>query len=102
MFMTLEMHGVLSQGRYTLVVSPKLLALSLLVTTFFVASAAGQTTWKLVFNDEFNGPNGAAPDPSKWTYDTGGGGFGNGEIETYCAPGSNAAPCSSASPNIFQ
>jgi beta-glucanase (GH16 family) len=58
--------------------------------------------WTLVWADEFNGANGAAPDPSKWTYDTGGGGFGNGELQTYCAPGSNASPCSAANTNIFQ
>ena len=78
------------------------LAFTLLMATFFAASASCQTTWTLVWNDEFNGPKGATPDPSKWTYDTGGGGFGNGELETYCSPGSNAFPCSAGSPNIFQ
>ena len=58
--------------------------------------------WTLVWSDEFNGLNGVAPDPSKWTYDTGGGGFGNGELQIYCAPGSNVAPCSAANTNIFQ
>jgi hypothetical protein len=33
--------------------------------------------WDSTFN--YNGP----PDPSKWTYQTGGGGFGNNEIECY-------------------
>jgi beta-glucanase (GH16 family) len=58
--------------------------------------------WTLVWSDEFNGANGAFPDATKWTYDTGGGGFGNGELQTYCAPGSNTFPCSTANPNIFQ
>src|SRR5256885_1811806 len=80
----------------------KTLALFLLVATFFAVSASAQTTWTLVWNDEFNGPRNAAPDSSKWTYDTGGGGFGNGELETYCAPTSNTAPCSASNPNIFQ
>jgi beta-glucanase (GH16 family) len=80
----------------------KILALSLLIATFFAVSASGQTTWTLVWNDEFNGPRGAAPDPSKWTFDTGGGGFGNGELETYCAAGSNAFPCNASTPNTFQ
>jgi hypothetical protein len=35
-----------------------------------------------VFEDEFNGPNGAAPDPSKWTYDLGRW-TDNNELETY-------------------
>lgn len=39
--------------------------------------------WRLVWSDEFNGPDGAAPDPSKWTFETGGGGFGNHELEYY-------------------
>ena len=80
----------------------KALAFTLLMATFFAASASGQTTWTLVWNDEFNGPRGAAPDPSKWTFDTGGGGFGNGEIQTYCSPGSNAFPCNASNPNTFQ
>src|SRR5581483_9128271 len=87
------------------VVSQKILravTFSLLLATLFVSYASGQTTWTLVWNDEFNGARGAVPDPSKWTYDTGGGGFGNGELEIYCAPTSNASPCSSSNPNIFQ
>src|SRR5579864_4862065 len=47
--------------------------------------APAQTTngWKLVWSDEFNGPAGAPPDPAKWNYDLGGGGWGNGEAEVY-------------------
>lgn len=40
-------------------------------------------TWKLVWSDEFNGPGGSAPDSSKWTYDLGGKGWGNKELECY-------------------
>jgi beta-glucanase (GH16 family) len=36
-----------------------------------------------VWADEFNGPANSAPDPSKWTYDLGAGGWGNQELETY-------------------
>jgi beta-glucanase (GH16 family) len=57
--------------------------------------------WQLIWSDEFNGAANSYPDSSKWTYDTGGGGWGNSELETYCAPGSNAAPCNSAFPNVF-
>ncbi len=35
------------------------------------------------WSDEFNGPAGSLPDPSKWTIETGGGGWGNHELETY-------------------
>lgn len=38
---------------------------------------------ELVWSDEFNTPNGSAPDPQKWTYDLGGKGWGNQELETY-------------------
>lgn len=55
--------------------------------------------WTLVWSDEFNGPAGSYPDSSKWTYDTGGGGWGNNEEEVYCAPGSNLSPCSTMKPN---
>src|SRR5262245_1925088 len=33
--------------------------------------------------DEFDGPANAAPDAAKWTYDLGGGGWGNQELEIY-------------------
>ena len=37
--------------------------------------------WKLLWSDEFD-KNGL-PDPSKWGYDVGGGGWGNGEAQFY-------------------
>ena len=39
--------------------------------------------WTLVWSDEFNGADGSAPDSSKWTYDQGGKGWGNSELECY-------------------
>lgn len=45
----------------------------------------------LVWSDEFNGPAGQLPDPSKWIRDIGGGGFGNEEHQYYTDSGSNAA-----------
>ncbi len=57
--------------------------------------------WQLVWSDEFNGTAGSAPDPTKWKYDTGGGGWGNNEEEVYCAAGSNTAPCSTSTPNAY-
>jgi beta-glucanase (GH16 family) len=39
--------------------------------------------WKLTWSDEFNGPDGAPPDPAKWEITTGGNGFGNKELEQY-------------------
>ena len=61
----------------------------------------GSVTWTPNWCDEFNGPPNSAIDPTKWTYDTGDSGFGNNELETYCAPSSNTPPCSATSPNAF-
>ena len=57
----------------------------------------------LVWSDEFNNTTGAPaqPDPTVWTYDTGNSGFGNSELEDYCAWGSSASPCSTTSPSEF-
>ena len=46
--------------------------------------------WTLVWSDEFSSPDGSAPDPSKWTYDTGGKGWGNTELECYTSRLQNA------------
>ena len=53
----------------------------------------------LVWSDEFSTPG--QPDPTIWGYDTGNSGFGNNELETYCAWGSNTSPCSTANPSVF-
>jgi beta-glucanase (GH16 family) len=45
----------------------------------------GAVTWNPAWCEEFNGAAGA-PDPTVWTYDLGGGGFGNNELEIYCGP----------------
>lgn len=46
--------------------------------------------WRLVWSDEFSGPDGALPDPKKWTYDIGGKGWGNQELESYTKRPANA------------
>jgi beta-glucanase (GH16 family) len=46
--------------------------------------------WTLVWSDEFAGPNGSLPDPTKWAFDTGGDGWGNNELEYYTARSQNA------------
>lgn len=46
--------------------------------------------WRLVWNDEFDQPDGSAPDPRKWGHDTGGGGWGNNELEYYTTSTNNA------------
>ncbi|HUE20401.1 MAG TPA: glycoside hydrolase family 16 protein [Bryobacteraceae bacterium] len=47
-----------------------------------LASTAAQDR-QLVWNDEFDGAPGSPPDPAKWVYDRGGGGWGNHELEVY-------------------
>src|SRR6266567_417223 len=47
--------------------------------------------WKLVWSDEFNGNNGSAVDASKWVSETGGGGWGNSELESYTSRPQNAS-----------
>jgi beta-glucanase (GH16 family) len=42
------------------------------------------------FADEFNGPAGSAPDPSKWTYDVGGGGWGDNQLQIYTSSRENS------------
>jgi beta-glucanase (GH16 family) len=39
--------------------------------------------WTQVWADEFNGPAGSGPDPSKWMFDVGANGWGNHELEDY-------------------
>ena len=48
------------------------------------------TGWALTWSDEFGGANSSAPDPTKWTYDTGGNGWGNNELEYYTSRLQNA------------
>ncbi|NJL12387.1 MAG: glycoside hydrolase family 16 protein [Microscillaceae bacterium] len=50
-----------------------------------------ERNWELVWSDEFEGPAGAAPDPTNWTYDLGGGGWGNEEFQVYTNNPQNVA-----------
>lgn len=54
-----------------------------------VATAA-PAGWTLAWSDEFNGPDGSAVDSSQWVRETGGGGWGNQELEYYTARPQNA------------
>ena len=55
------------------------------------APAAGDSPWRLVWADEFEGAAGSAPDAGRWKHDVGGGGWGNNELETYTSGAANAA-----------
>ena len=51
----------------------------------------GPDGWELVWADEFDGPAGAPADPDSWTYETGGWGWGNQELQYYTDSTDNAS-----------
>ena len=70
---------------------------SILIALFLCAYAAAQTSstasssqWTLVWSDEFNAANGSPVDAFKWVSETGGGGWGNNELESYTSRAQNA------------
>lgn len=94
--------------------APFLVDSNLTVKAIAIASGAASTvssqefspnipSGTLVWSDEFSNTNGtnAQPDPKIWTYDTGNSGFGNNELESYCAWGSSTAPCSTSNPSEY-
>jgi beta-glucanase (GH16 family) len=56
-----------------------------------VASRSDHADAATVWNDDFNGAAGTGVDSSKWSFDTGGGGWGNQELEYYTSGTSNVA-----------
>jgi beta-glucanase (GH16 family) len=46
--------------------------------------------WTLGWSDEFSGPDGSSPDSQKWTFDLGGKGWGNRELQSYTNRKENA------------
>ncbi|HZI20822.1 MAG TPA: glycoside hydrolase family 16 protein [Pyrinomonadaceae bacterium] len=55
------------------------------------AGATAAQEWGLVWADEFNGRRGSGVDGAKWTAETGGGGWGNRELQFYTALPRNAS-----------
>jgi beta-glucanase (GH16 family) len=47
--------------------------------------------WELVWADEFDGVAGDQPDPTRWSHEIGGDGWGNQELQTYTDRPDNAA-----------
>jgi beta-glucanase (GH16 family) len=78
-----------------------LLNAELLAFLFFALSptSARALDWRIKWSDEFSGPASAAPDASKWAYEEGGGGWGNHELENYCAPATTTPPCDTSRPS---
>jgi beta-glucanase (GH16 family) len=66
-------------------------AITWLVCLAGCGGGAETPPWVLVAADEFEGPAGSSPDPSFWSFDVGGSGFGNGESQFYTDRPSNAA-----------
>jgi len=70
----------------TVVIGISLLAklgLGSVVSRTFTQKVADPMAWRLVWSDEFNGPNRSGVDPTKWVLETGGWGWGNNELEYY-------------------
>jgi beta-glucanase (GH16 family) len=76
------------------------LALFVLVSVFASVAVYAQAVpaERLVWSDEFSGP-GVVPNPANWTYEVGGDGWGNHELEFYCAPTATTTPCDASQPN---
>ena len=77
--------------RRLLVGAAVMLSVTLLVMHVFAqlnAQKQMDNHWTLVWSDEFNG--GPHLDPTKWTFDIGGNGFGNNELEYYTDRPANA------------
>ena len=72
------------------------------VAALVCGPVSAKAQWKLVWSDEFAGPAGAAPDASRWTYESGNhNGWGNHERQYYCAPGlADQANCDVDKPNL--
>jgi len=47
------------------------------------AASEFSKNWVLTWSDEFNGPEGAPPDATKWVMKSGGSGWGNNELQYY-------------------
>lgn len=48
-----------------------------------------QRDWELTWSDDFTGAAGTAPNATKWSYDIGGNGWGNSELQYYTSRPSN-------------
>jgi beta-glucanase (GH16 family) len=60
-------------------------------TTSPPPTATPGADWEPVWADEFDAPDGTPPDPERWSFNTGGGGWGNAERQVYTDRLENAA-----------
>lgn len=54
------------------------------------AAGSAAAGWRLVWSDEFEQPEGSVPNPANWSYEIGGNGWGNNELEYYTSRTNNA------------
>lgn len=57
---------------------------SLVLAFAFVAGCGDEEPpmeWQVLWQDDFDGPAGQSPDPARWTFDVGGDGWGNEQLE---------------------
>jgi beta-glucanase (GH16 family) len=64
--------------------------MSLIFISFLLFVNLTSAGWKLVWQDEFDGPNGSTVDATKWVLEAGGSGWGNKELEYYTTRPANA------------
>jgi len=74
------------QTRETKAYAPVLFGVLMLLVG---AGSAHAQTWSQVWSDEFNGTGAASS--ANWSYETGGGGWGNAELENYQAGTANSS-----------
>jgi beta-glucanase (GH16 family) len=55
-----------------------------------ISTPVNENVWEPVWADEFEQPDGSAPDPAKWNHQEGGNGWGNGELQHYTDDINNA------------
>jgi beta-glucanase (GH16 family) len=78
-------------GGLVFLVAAALVTAVLLTTSGPGASRADAAQTVQTWSDEFDGPAGSAPDPAKWTVETGGSGNGNHELQYYTDRADNVA-----------
>ena len=90
----IETSPARSRSRFRLLALAAVAAVAAMSTALPSSATAepdGVQAMQLVWSDEFDGPAGSAPDPARWRYDIGGGGWGNNEHQYYTDSTDNAA-----------
>ena len=64
---------------------------AMLADASMISDSGDRPGWQLVWSDEFNAAEGTKPDPTKWVYDLGAGGWGVAQLQSYTSNTENAA-----------